>query len=291
MKLGSDLWVLYPKLGLEKTLELFEEMGLEYFEYPYEMFKDAEDVGRRIAEAREAAGSYKLVPYQLHAEYGDVNFELSAPDPSVRRRALNRLKRWVEYASQLEVEVLVVHAAFPRPSLAARYDEVIRRVVKLNLRYAKALARAGEKEGVTIALENCVEPWFCSSPLDLLYLVEEVGSERFKVCVDTGHFNVNSIDPAEAIEKLSGHIAATHIHDNDGKRDQHLPPLSGCIDWRRVVTAFEAAGYGGPLIYEFGSPPGQSPSNAAETLKLVTEYLASLARGSWGKATSRRRSE
>jgi len=270
--------VLYPKLGLEATLEALERASLRYVEYPYEMFKDLrpEELEARLAQVAEAAGCYRVVPYQLHAEYGSVNFELSSPDEGVRSAALRRMLRWVEYAARLGVRVLVVHAAFPKPAPDARYDEVLRRVIELNVQYLGELARRAEDLGVLVAVENCVEPWFCSSPPDLLFLMESVGSASLGVCVDTGHFNANSIDPAYAVERLAGHVVATHVHDNDGRHDQHLPPLLGSIDWARVVAAFRGSGCRAPLIYEFHSLGGQSPQNAVETLRVVTSYLRSL---------------
>lgn len=278
MEFGADVWVLYPKLGLEGTLKALEALGLRYIEYPYELFKGLEPEGieARIEEVANAAKLYNLKPYQLHAEYGAINFELSSPEEGVRDAAFRRLCRWIEYASKLEVRSLVVHAAFAKPLPRMRYDNVVKRVIDLNIRYLRGMGKLAEDHGVIVAVENCVEPWFCSSPLDLLYLIEAVGSESVEACVDTGHFNVNSIDPAEAIKLLSGHVAATHIHDNNGRYDQHLPPLLGSVDWRETLKAFTDAGFAGPLIYEFNSFEGQAPSNAVEMLKLVTQHLRML---------------
>ena len=158
--------MLYPKLSLEDTLRTLEELGLKYVEYPYELFKGAESIEARIAEVVSTAESFDLIPYQLHAEYGDICFELSSLDEGVRSSAFKRLCRWIEYASKLGVRVLVVHAAFPRPSLDTRYDEVIKRVIELNVSYVKKLAKLAEDYGMVVAVENCVEPWFCSSPPD-----------------------------------------------------------------------------------------------------------------------------
>lgn len=279
MEYGADIWVLYPKLGLEGALRAMEDLGLRYLEYPYELFREVgpEGIETRVVEVANVAESYDLVPYQLHAEYGDICFELSSLDESARGSAFKRLCRWVGYASKLGVRVLVVHAAFPKPVPSMRYDRVVKRVMELNASYIRELARLAEDHGVVVAVENCMEPWFCSSPPDLLFLLESVNSEHVGVCVDTGHFNVNSIDPADAIRKLSKYIAATHLHDNDGRRDQHMPPLTGSIDWGRVVEAFREVDYRGPLVYEFGSFGGQSPRNVVEMLRLVTEYLRRLA--------------
>ena len=272
------MWVLYPKLGLEATLEIFEELGLRYLEYPYELFRDFEPEGvrARVSEVAGIAESFNLVPYQLHAEYGDVCFELASLDEGVRSSAFARIARWVEYAAELGVKVLVVHAAFPKPLLEASYDKVVERIVEIDVAYLRDLSRVGEDHGVVIAVENCVEPWFCSSPADLLLLMERVSSDHVGVCLDTGHLNVNGLDVASAVRVLASHMVATHLHDNDGRRDLHLPPLSGCIDWRGVMKAFSESGYKGPLIYEFSSPEGQSARNAVEVIKLVTWYLRGL---------------
>ena len=38
-------------------------------------------------------------------------------------------------------------------------------------------------------------------------------------------------DVIDAIETLSGLLVATHVHDNHGRRDEHLAPFEGTIDW------------------------------------------------------------
>jgi sugar phosphate isomerase/epimerase len=40
-------------------------------------------------------------------------------------------------------------------------------------------------------------------------------------------------DVVDAIETCSGHIVTTHLHDNRGRRDDHLVPGAARIDWER----------------------------------------------------------
>ena len=277
MEFGLDIWLLYPSLGLEKTLETVEREGFRYIEYPYEMFRDAgENLMRRVKEVAEKAKSYSVKPYQVHGEYGSINFELTSGDPVSREKALGRMEEWLRYASMLEADVLVVHLGFPRPRLDETYDRVIEGVVELNVEIARRLAEVGEEYGVKVAFENCVEPWFGASPADLLLLLEEADVQGLGVCLDTGHLNVNGLDVAGSIRRLGDAIIATHLHDNDGRYDQHLPPLAGSIDWREVLKAFREIKFDKPLIYEFGSQRGQSPENIVATLRLVTGYLKSI---------------
>lgn len=277
MEFGLDIWLLYPSLGLEKTLEAVEKEGFRYIEYPYEVFKDAgEGLPQRVREVAEKARSYSVKPYQVHGEYGDINFELASPEPTLRMKALRRMEDWVGYASVLEADVLVAHLGFPRPRLYETYDRVIEDVIGLNVEVAGRLADVGEEYGVRVAFENCVEPWFGASPADLLHLLKRVDAQGIGVCLDTGHLNVNRLDVAESVRLLGGVIIATHLHDNDGRYDQHLPPLAGSIDWRETLKAFREIGFDKPLIYEFGGQRGQSPENILAALRLLTGYLKSI---------------
>ena len=41
------------------------------------------------------------------------------------------------------------------------------------------------------------------------------------ICMDVGHAFLMG-DLGDAIEACSGHLITTHLHDNDGKTDDHL---------------------------------------------------------------------
>ena len=45
-------------------------------------------------------------------------------------------------------------------------------------------------------------------------------------------------------------LATTHVHDNDGRQDTHLPPGYGTVDWREWGVALDRIGYGGPILLE-----------------------------------------
>jgi sugar phosphate isomerase/epimerase len=59
-------------------------------------------------------------------------------------------------------------------------------------------------------------------------LLEGVASPYIRFCFDTGHHNVFAVAPvATWIEALGPYLGQLHIHDNDGKKDRHLPPGEG----------------------------------------------------------------
>ena len=58
--------------------------------------------------------------------------------------------------------------------------------------------------------------------------------------IDTGHAHVNSWDMRHVIRTLGSRIHAFHIHDNCGLADEHLPVLSGTIDWKDLFDDIHA---------------------------------------------------
>jgi sugar phosphate isomerase/epimerase len=45
-------------------------------------------------------------------------------------------------------------------------------------------------------------------------------------------------------------VWTTHVHDNGGKRDDHLLPYRGTIDWDAAMMETQKVGYEGRLMFE-----------------------------------------
>jgi len=252
MEFGIDIGIFYPYYSIEQALHLTEEAGFEYIEYPCEYFKDYDEHGleKHMKEVAKIAEAYSIKPYQLHATYGEINFQLASSEKKVREEATRKIEEWIRYASMLNAPILVIHPAFIRPLQDATYMEATKRIAEINVKLAKRLARTGEEYDVKIAFENCPEPWFGGSPADLLWLISRANSDYIGACLDTGHANINQLDSAQSIRQLSNHLIATHIHDNNARDDQHYLPLMGTIDWKEVMRAFKDISYKYSLIFE-----------------------------------------
>ena len=37
------------------------------------------------------------------------------------------------------------------------------------------------------------------------------------------------------LDKLKGRLSSIHLHDNDGRSDQHRIPFTGTVDWPRLA--------------------------------------------------------
>ena len=84
---------------------------------------------------------------------------------------------------------------------------------------------------------------------EYLALLEEFPNAG--VLLDIGHANVNGWDISKVIEKLGKRIVGIHLHDNDGKGDQHLPIGEGTIEWQPIFRAIEKYAPQAHLVLEY----------------------------------------
>ena len=176
---------------------------------------------------------------------------IASTDADARARAVSESLAALQVARRLPFDVLVVHLGLPRTQQPLPSDnnrDAARRSID-------ELQRAAAPLDVRVAVE--VIPNDLSKPEPLVYLVEEVLEETGAgICLDFGHAHMDG-DVVDAIETVSEHLIATHVHDNHGRNDDHLVPFDGSIDWPSVLTTVQKVGFDGTLLFELaahGSP-------------------------------------
>jgi sugar phosphate isomerase/epimerase len=113
-----------------------------------------------------------------------------------------------------------------------------------------------------------------SRRVDLAAIVAELDRGEVALAVDTGHANMNATAAEETL--AAGHrLRTTHVHDNDGRTDTHLPPGLGTIDWAAWLRALDSVGYTGPVMLECIRHLRQQPGSLDETLLRLLDRLAS----------------
>jgi len=166
----------------------------------------------------------------VHGPYMDTH--PGGPDDDEMEATARRFARALDVLEVLRPEVAVFHAGYDRKRFGG--DEGL--WCEQSLRTWAPLVERAEAMGVTIAVENIYE----RGPGPMKRLVEAVDSPRFRACLDTGHLNVCSkVDPGEWVEALGDKVAEVHLHDNHGKKDEHLPPGEGTFDFRGFLVLLE----------------------------------------------------
>jgi sugar phosphate isomerase/epimerase len=170
--------------------------------------------------------------------------DLGSTDRATHQESIDDLMRCVDWLTAARGTCLVVH-----PGGLSDENEFSRRRSAL----ADALVQLAEHAqgaGVRICVENMppgVHPG--SRMTDLSVLLAELNHPHLALALDTGHANLGEGVVAETLAAGS-RLATTHVHDNNGRQDTHLPPGQGTVDWSDWGRALDSVGYAGPIILE-----------------------------------------
>lgn len=195
-----------------------------------------------------------LFLHSVHAPFVDGcpdgvwgrSLSIAAADSTSRSRAVDEVGRAAALAQVVPYEFLVVHVGVPT-DLAVAGDNSL----DAARRSIEALHGVATRHGVRLALE--VIPNRLSSVESLVSLIDDdLELPDVGICLDYGHAFLMG-DVADTIEAASGHMVTTHIHDNDGKADTHLPPFEGKIDWATAVMTTQKVGYEGVWLMELAA--------------------------------------
>jgi sugar phosphate isomerase/epimerase len=145
--------------------------------------------------------------------------------------ALKELLRWIDLYEAIGIRNMVLHCDNLVGSTFSRQEKVEKNIEQLRI-----LAEYIKDKDVTVCLENLRPHTPDEQELvdrnadDLLYIIDRVGSDRFGICLDTGHLNLTDKNQREFILKAGSKLKALHIADNEGEWDQHLMPFT-CGRW------------------------------------------------------------
>ncbi len=205
-----------------------------------------------VAELVEWLSDTRLSVHSMHAPIMErmekgrwvSAFSNAASDESRRKAAVAETEAALAVASRIPFQYLVLHLGVPagqQPSASDNQAQTARRSVE-------EIAAAAARVNVRVAVE--VIPNALSDAATLARLLEdELEGLDVGVCLDYGHAHLMG-DLGEAIEELSGHLWTTHVHDNHGKKDDHLTPYAGTIDWDAAMMETQKIGYDGVLMFE-----------------------------------------
>ena len=240
----------------------FRTIDFNYNAFRERLLEQTEEEERRWAEGvREEAARHGIRLAQMHAPI--YNPFGGTPESE----ALNDLTaRSMRTAAVLGVPWVVVHPG----SVAGAWDETHRRTLRERcVAYVRGLLDASDGLPVGVAMENCTSKereiaaageqpagmrpreLYGATAEELLEILDaSSGGDRVGVCWDFGHAQVQGVDQGQQLRLLGSRLKVTHVHDNDGRSDQHLLPFNGKVDWTSVMSALKSIGYAGPFSLE-----------------------------------------
>lgn len=274
LKYSVSNWI-YGEEELETVLVKLKRFGYDGIElmgeperYPArEVKRLCEDHGLKVLSI---AGIY---PWPTEER------DLSNPDPQVRKRAIDYLRRCCDLAAELGAPlVIVVPSAVGKttpvgnPKSEVEWEEAVKREWNNAVESLRAAAEHAEATGVLLAVEpiNRYETFLINTAAEGLRFISEVDSKAVKLHLDSFHMNIEESDLAEAIRKAKGFLVNFHVADSNRQAVGR-----GHIDFKGLIAALYEIGYQGALALE-PLPPVPDPYMAvrfARYRSLLDTYL------------------
>lgn len=254
MRLSVETHSLREAFGDEKAIKMIKDAGFDAFDYSFYWLKGKEEdmlSGDYVGKAEKTREYIEKIGFccnQAHAPFDFRHFD----DIDMANENYMRMVRSIECAHILGADNIIMH---PVGRLPSDYN-----YVEYNRNYLKSFLPYCEKFNMNVSVENmCAHDEDdniigikgYTTPEEHIAFVKSLDSERFNICVDTGHYAIMGTKPEGAIGKMNaGILKSLHIHDNNYKADQHLLPFSGEFDWEGITSALNDIGYCGDFTLE-----------------------------------------
>lgn len=243
-----------PKIGMPScammaadwlgALKAAAAHGFEAFEITC-VFPSAEPENpspAQIAEAKEVL-AFSGMEVCLHAPFFDLN--PAAFSPGIRRASIEILKKSVDFCAAVGGKILILHSGTrtyePIEGLSDEENPLLKMQWEHNITSLQEINTYANSRGITVCLENIGFNSLDQSFQDLMEIRNAVGPS-LQFALDFGHARL-----AEGAEKgiflLGDNIRHIHLHDNFGRKDDHLPLGDGDSDFSPFADFLRAFPY------------------------------------------------
>ncbi len=166
----------------------------------------------------------------FHAPFMDLR--PGALDDKIRRTSIDRIKQVFDLVPYFHPLRIVCHPAYDSRYYVSCDEEWLENSTAT---WQELITLISDTE-TRIALENVYE----REPSVLRRLFERLNSDSICFCFDTGHFNVFARAPLGTwLNELGKYIGHLHLHDNQGRFDEHLPVGNGTFPFAELFQTLK----------------------------------------------------
>jgi sugar phosphate isomerase/epimerase len=167
------------------------------------------------------------------------------PAKAKRIAMVDEIKRAIEIAEYVPFRYLIQHIGVAGEEFDERkFDAAFSSLDEIRVFAAQ--------RGVQVLLENTPNDLSSAQRLNEFLAQTHL---NLNYCFDIGHAHMSQGVQAE-FELMNERIRSTHLHDNDGREDQHLFPGLGSIDWKQAMKMLQPGAGRYPLLLELREPEG-----------------------------------
>src|SRR6185437_1037624 len=164
-----------------------------------------------------------------------------------RIKCVDEIKRAIEIAETIPFRYLVQHLGVGGQTFSEH-------AVEAAFSSLEELCVFARQRGVEILLENTPNELATAEKLEFFNSMTHL---NLNYVFDVGHAHIGAGIEHE-FEIMKPRIRSLHVHDNDGKDDQHLFPFSegGTIDWTATMELLRSRPGQYPLLLELREVAG-----------------------------------
>ncbi len=234
------------RFSYSAMVDFFSEISIPAIDMSFESLSRLDDGERAVLYAAAKRAEEKNIKIPL------CHLSFYMPDPKNTELMANYTKDLlfgIDMARLMGIGLAVVHP-IALYSKDASYGDFVR----ANMIFLTPIVDYARECGVKICIENMASHkespdnhLYGSCALNISALAEKLGCG---ICWDVGHANISGYKQSEQMKILSGRIDVLHIHDNNGKKDEHLLPFDGNADWEDVAFGIRCSSFSGILDVE-----------------------------------------
>ncbi len=250
---------------VEEAMQTIRDAGFDSLDFPISVYSRPlnsplrQDNWREwVKSVRKAADDLDLPITQAHASW-----EQAIPEDFSYESPYEIYTRTMEACHMLGCRQLIFHPVLYLHRIEKESTKDL--IHDWNVRWFRELLPLAEKFDLIINLENTFDyrhvqqagdPTFTyMSARDMLRLMEGIGSDRVRICLDTGHANISGQNVPSMIRAYGKYLTTLHLNDNLGLispvfEDLHYFPGYGKLDWHGIFNALLEIEYRGAINIE-----------------------------------------
>ncbi len=264
----------YGILHPEQAMDRFISAGFSHMEWATEHTLMLLEEGSPEKMGRQAATWAKERNFFM--PQGHISFKGGTCDDA----RFEQIKKEVDFFLNAGITYAVIHANggddLPHEERYARW-----------VHYFTALCEYVKGTDLTFCLENLGSVPFTHRAENILKLIDDCGGKNMGICLDTGHLHLtrlrdgNEQTTTEFVRIAGDRLKALHIHENNGRADDHQMPFSAkkAFDWRELIRALDEIQYQGLFNMEIVGESVRHPlavrDEKLKYVRFLCEYMLS----------------
>ena len=259
-------------------LEAFERAGAEGVEiFAARQHFDYTDRSA-VRDIADWFRSSAVKPFSMHAPLyadsemgrgGGPGVNVLHSEKSRRIDSMDEIKRALETAEQIPFRYLVIH-------LGDRDDAWSPWALEHSMTAIEHLKAYASPLGVQLLIENIANE--VTAPERIVEILRVGHFSTVGVVLDVGHANFLA-GVAPALAELAPYIKSSHLHDNQGQKDEHLWPGDGTVKWDETFAGLLAAPHKPAGVLEIHYALGDSTEQIVDKAKRAFAKFDSPAEG------------